>query len=398
MDYFTDVYLKRINKFGDNIQSRVHGKMENDFENKLKKSVNKVDLYKSKNEYEVFSVGILETKKISEQELINYLCTRIEDDYKSGTIFFTKRPFDEEKQAWMIIFKEQYQTIGYNRYQIVLLENLVSWVGDNGLINSTYAHYTGDLEKTIKDQFKISYNIAVGTPSKTLDMICPINKFLKRDTRLNIGGITWRVCNVDAISVPGIMYITLEEDYVQKATYADEEELKNWSITSSQGLELVTTYNSKTEINIYCSYNGAFVDEEVEFFSDKNVVIKKTGFNKFIFDGQPGYYKIVACLKEAPMVKQEFELNITEQEQNWLAIVGPKQIKVLQTLEFELATNLTNGEIDIKSENNCFVIIDINKETNKVYIQGKNIGQDNILIIYNGITYSVPLEIISPWM
>ena len=152
------------------------------------------------------------------------------------------------------------------------------------------------------------------------------------------------------------------------------------------------------EINIYCSYNGAFVDEEVEFFSDKNVIIKKVGFNKFIFNGQPGQYKITASLKEAPMVKQEFELNITEEEQTWLAIVGPKQIKVLQTLEFELATNLTDNEIDIKSEKDCFIIININKETNKVYIQGKNIGQDNILIICNGMTYSVPLEVISPWM
>ena len=113
MDYFTDVYLKRVNRFGDNIQSRVHGKMENDFENKLRKSVNKVDLYKDKTEQAAFSVGILETKKVSEQELVNYLCTRIEDNYEKGSIFFTKIPFKEEKQAWMVIFKEQYQTILY---------------------------------------------------------------------------------------------------------------------------------------------------------------------------------------------------------------------------------------------------------------------------------------------
>ena len=42
MDYFNDVYLKKINRFGDNIQDRVHGQMRNDFENKLKKSVNTV--------------------------------------------------------------------------------------------------------------------------------------------------------------------------------------------------------------------------------------------------------------------------------------------------------------------------------------------------------------------
>ena len=41
MNYFTDVYLKRVNKHGTSLQGRIHGKMECDFENKLNKSVNK---------------------------------------------------------------------------------------------------------------------------------------------------------------------------------------------------------------------------------------------------------------------------------------------------------------------------------------------------------------------
>ena len=45
MDYFTDVYLKRVNKHGTDLQSRVHGKMECDFENKLAKSVNRVEMF-----------------------------------------------------------------------------------------------------------------------------------------------------------------------------------------------------------------------------------------------------------------------------------------------------------------------------------------------------------------
>ena len=84
MDYFTDVYLKRINRFGNNIQTRVHGKMENDFENKLVKSVNKVDLYDQTDKEKIIGVGILETKKINETEVVDYLCTRIDD--KCGTI------------------------------------------------------------------------------------------------------------------------------------------------------------------------------------------------------------------------------------------------------------------------------------------------------------------------
>ena len=47
MDYFEDIYLKRLNRFGLDYHSRVQNKRELDFELYLLKSVYKVDfLYK----------------------------------------------------------------------------------------------------------------------------------------------------------------------------------------------------------------------------------------------------------------------------------------------------------------------------------------------------------------
>ena len=82
MDYFTDVYLKRVNKHGTDLQSRVHGKMECDFENKLAKSVNRVEMFDYTNEEKQIGVGILESKKINETEVVDYLLTRIKDNYE----------------------------------------------------------------------------------------------------------------------------------------------------------------------------------------------------------------------------------------------------------------------------------------------------------------------------
>lgn len=39
MSYFTDVYLKRVNRYGNDYQSRVQGKREENFEYYLLKSV-----------------------------------------------------------------------------------------------------------------------------------------------------------------------------------------------------------------------------------------------------------------------------------------------------------------------------------------------------------------------
>ena len=390
MDYFSDVYLKSINRFGNTTQSRVHGQLEHDFENKLKKSVNKVTLYNSKNI--AFSEGILETKDTKEEETIVYLCTRIKDDLKNGTIFSTRKA--NEVKNWMVVFKEKYQTIGYNRYKVILLENKLSWIGKDGLIYDSFVHYTGSLDKSIKDQFKIDLEVAIGTPGKTLSIVCPYTDKIYRDLRINISDETWRVRGYDKISVPGVMYISLEEDYVQNSELANEEDLKKWSNTSSQGLEIVVDKDDKVEF--YSSYNGVLTTNEIKLETESDVKITSYGDNKFGFDGGDSKIVVKAYIAAAPKVSQEFELTITEKPQDWIAIVGPNQIKVLQTLEYELATSLDSYSVEVTSENDCFKII--KTEGNKVYIQGINIGKDNIVVSYDGNTYLTPINVISPWM
>ena len=101
-------------------------------------------------------------------------------------------------------------------------------------------------------------------------------------------------------------------------------------------------------------------------------------------------------LKNAPRISQDFSLIVNPNHTDWMAIVGPDQIKLMQTVEFELATSLSNYTVDITSENDCFKIDRV--EGNKVYLQGINIGNDNILVTYNGETFSTPLKVVSPWM
>jgi hypothetical protein len=43
MNYFEDVYLKRLNRYGYDYQSRIQGQREREFEDKLLKSVYRVD-------------------------------------------------------------------------------------------------------------------------------------------------------------------------------------------------------------------------------------------------------------------------------------------------------------------------------------------------------------------
>jgi hypothetical protein len=150
-------------------------------------------------------------------------------------------------------------------------------------------------------------------------------------------------------------------------------------------------------VDFYCTYNGAFVECEVSIKCDNAAIIPvKVGFNKYKFTEGSGYAKITASIIGSEAINQVFDLAVTHTQENWISIVGPNQIKVMQTLEYELATSLINYNVDISSEKGNFVIDKI--QGNKIYITGTNIGNDNIVVIYNGTKYLTPINVISSWM
>ena len=74
MSYYDDVYLKRLNRYGYDYQSRIQGQRERNFETLLLKSVYRVDfLFK-----EEMHPALLERYKQDETETMQYLLTRID--------------------------------------------------------------------------------------------------------------------------------------------------------------------------------------------------------------------------------------------------------------------------------------------------------------------------------
>ena len=72
MDYYHDVYLKRLNRYGLDYQSRVIGQRERLFEEYLLKSLYRVD-FMYNNE---LTPGVLERYKQDETETLHYLLTK----------------------------------------------------------------------------------------------------------------------------------------------------------------------------------------------------------------------------------------------------------------------------------------------------------------------------------
>lgn len=393
MNYFTDVYLKRINRFGNNLQSRIHGKMEEDFENKLKKSVNKILIYESDSAALPLTEAIVASKKMEQSQIVNYLMTRAETIYDNGFVYWAKKPFEETMQSWMVLLREQYETIGYNRYQVILLDNEITWFGEDGIKRTSPAHYIGEMDKIVAENFKIVHNVSLDLPSRDLSLVMPQSETIRRGDKIKIGESYWKVTGLDVESVPGVVYINLSEIYDSPAAVEDKINSK-WSINSAQGYEL--TLQSGDYVEFFCSFNGEEISQELVIDNSiEGLTINKVG-NKFYFLGAPCSGIITVKLKDNLEIQQDFKIEIYDSKNMWIAIVGPKQIKVLQILEFSLNTSLDYYQVDVSSENGCFSVERV--DGNKVYLKGQNIGKDNILVNYNGEIYKTPLEVISPWM
>lgn len=395
MNYFNDVYLKRLNRFGNTIQKRVHGQMEYDFEIKLQKSVNRIDYYLE--DGSAARPGIVEEKKIGSDMVVNYLMTRLTDELPTGTIVEIAKPHTTEKQKWLIFIKEEYETIGYNRYQTILLDGIAEWIDYSGELHKSPAHYIRLMDKAIKEQFRISFDSAAVIPFRKIMLVMKEEPGMSRSVKINIDDTTWKVVDVDKQSVKGVFYITLQEDYLDRNNIANQDLLEGWSIISERGETISVKENESTEIQFYASFDGVLSDHKINVTcSDAAVVLNRVDNQKFTISAPYGNYVLEAALDGIPDITMQFELVSTPQSQQWLAIVGPDQIKVLQVLKYTLATNIPSYSVQITSQNGNFSIVEVQDQD--VYIKGEKIGQDNIVIQYGAKTYYTPIEVLSAWM
>ena len=115
MDYYNDIYKKRLNRYGLDYQSRVQGMRERSFELLLEKSIYRIDFdYDGK-----INPGVFEKYKQDETRTLHYLLTRTNLNIPNGTILMISNK-DNQEEPWMIYYLEDIKASGYNRY--IMLE------------------------------------------------------------------------------------------------------------------------------------------------------------------------------------------------------------------------------------------------------------------------------------
>ena len=217
MDYYNDVYKKRLNRYGLDYQSRVQGMRERSFELLLEKSIYRIDFdYDGK-----INPGVFEKYKQDETRTLHYLLTRTNLNISNGTILMITNK-DNQEEPWMIYYLEDIKASGYHRYIMLKMTHYITWKARDNKIYSSWAYLYGQENNMLKDELQArSRADARYTENlKTSFFILPINEHIRKDDYLVINENTpleeaYVVTGYDINSTKGVEYITIDPVYIR---------------------------------------------------------------------------------------------------------------------------------------------------------------------------------------
>ena len=225
--YYEDVYLKRLNRYGYDYQSRIQAQRERDFENKLLKSVYRVD-FEFEND---LHPGTLERYKQDETQTLQYLLTRASLNLPRGTVLMIPDK-DNEPQPWMVYWLESIKASGYNRYIVLRMTHYITWRDYDGVNRESWAYMFGKQSSVLQDTIESSDIGAVYVENQNKSFfILPLNEFIKRDTYLEVGEgnlkEAYKITGYDIQSTPGVEYITIDPVFIRDQTPAPSTDDKD---------------------------------------------------------------------------------------------------------------------------------------------------------------------------
>ena len=224
MNYFEDVYLKRLNRYGYDYQSRVQAQREEVFEGLLLKSVYRVD-FVYENE---LHPALLERYKQDETQLMQYLLTRVSLNIPNGTILMIPDK-DNKEQPWLIYWLESIKASGYNRYIVLKMTHFIKWVDRQGSNRSSWCYMYGQEDNMLKDEIRSRSrsDVIYAENLKSSFFIMPTNEFIRKDDYLEIGEGSlkeaYRVTGYDIQSTPGVEYVTVDPVYLRDNSEAPKQ-------------------------------------------------------------------------------------------------------------------------------------------------------------------------------
>lgn len=205
MEYY-DIHQKRLNRFGDDYQSRVEGARQYSFLRYIKKSIYKVT-FTDPNGIEV--TGTFEPYKQDETETLHNLLVPVQYTWPGGTVF------DIRGIKWMIVYQKEAIAKGYNKFIMLKMSHEIKWKNRAGAEQISPAYYYGPMTEKIYDMLKTYLKGVIYKDSnKYTHLIMPRTEELRRDDYIEIEDEAFTVMGYDKVSTSGVIYVTLNERHI----------------------------------------------------------------------------------------------------------------------------------------------------------------------------------------
>ena len=213
MSYF-DIYKLRLNRFGNDYQSRIQGEREHLFDLYLLRSIYRVDfIYDGK-----IHAGSLEKYKQDNTKTLQYLLTKIDVNIPNGTILMLTDK-DDNTYPWMVYYLENIKASGYNRYIVLKMTHELVWIARDGTKQTSYAYMYGQEDNMLKNEIRSRSRMDTiyEENMKLSFFVLPTNPKLKIDDYFEIVtcGIQeqYRVTGYDIQSTPGVEFVSVDPIY-----------------------------------------------------------------------------------------------------------------------------------------------------------------------------------------
>lgn len=214
-NYFTDCYLKRMNKDGQTIQERVRTSKEREFDKiKMPKSKYLACIYQLNGEPIEIPCNIQPAKWKQEQILSNILCSTSVQKFKTGDILrtFQKVKDAELDEFYIIMMVSEDLSHGYQKYEAVKLDSFINNTDTYGdTIRTIPAKFVSETSVYVQDKFTSYGAVSYREPLAHRKFITKDEDFLQKNLYFDYKGRGWEIVGKDNLSIDGVALVSIAE-------------------------------------------------------------------------------------------------------------------------------------------------------------------------------------------
>lgn len=210
MSYYSDVYLKRINRDGFNQQDRVKTRKEREFDKLYLKKTEYAAKITSVNQEECEIKCSLQPNAWNESRLIsNLLISTSAAALNSGDILTIYQKIKDEvvEDTWLIIYKEKNLTRGYQKYKLICLDSMVNITDEYGTTLYSIPVKFINATATFTVDNIITTGLGYREPAGNRAFITQNFDFLHKGTYFEYADKGWEILGSDnGISIKNVCY------------------------------------------------------------------------------------------------------------------------------------------------------------------------------------------------